>query len=65
MRHAAYAAGWKKFEPVWDLLIGLKRAGQALPLLEGVLDAGVRHRSQPSGKAPQVSVQSTVSGDAA
>ena len=65
LRHAAYAAGWKKFEPLWDLLIRLKRAGEALPLLEGVLDAGARHRSQPSGKAPPMSVQSTVPGDAA
>ena len=27
LRHAAYAAGWKKFEPAWDLLIRAKRAG--------------------------------------
>jgi radical SAM superfamily enzyme YgiQ (UPF0313 family) len=40
LRHAAYAAGWKKFEPLWDLLIRLKRAGEALPLLERVLDEG-------------------------
>jgi radical SAM superfamily enzyme YgiQ (UPF0313 family) len=42
LRHAAYAAGWKKFEPLWDLLIRLKRAGQALPVLERVLDEGPR-----------------------
>jgi hypothetical protein len=40
LRHAAYAAGWKKFEPLWDPLIRLKRAGDALPLLERVLDEG-------------------------
>jgi radical SAM superfamily enzyme YgiQ (UPF0313 family) len=39
LRHAAYAAGWKKLEPLWDLLIRLRRAGEALPLLERVLDA--------------------------
>jgi hypothetical protein len=39
LRHMAYAAGWKKFEPLWDLLIRLKRAGEALPVLERVLDA--------------------------
>ena len=44
LRHAAYAAGWKKFEPLWDLLIRLKRAGQALPVLERVLDEGTRDR---------------------
>jgi radical SAM superfamily enzyme YgiQ (UPF0313 family) len=36
-RHVAYAAGWKKFEPLWDMVIRAKRAGQALPLLEAIL----------------------------
>ncbi|MFC4048746.1 B12-binding domain-containing radical SAM protein [Actinomadura syzygii] len=36
-RHAAYAGGWKKFEPAWDLVIRAKRAGRALPILEAVL----------------------------
>ena len=37
LRHAAYAVGWKKCEPVWDLLIRARRVGRALPLLERVL----------------------------
>ncbi|MCE7988471.1 MAG: radical SAM protein [Caldilinea sp. CFX5] len=37
-RHIAYAAGWKKFEPLWDWLIRAKRVTQALPVLETVLD---------------------------
>ena len=41
-RHTAYAAGWKKFEPLWNLAIRAKRVGAALPLLEAVLDAGRR-----------------------
>jgi len=36
-RHFAYAAGWKKFEPLWDLIIRAKRAGMMLPVLEMVL----------------------------
>ncbi len=36
-RHFAYAAGWKKFEPFWDLIIRAKRVTQALPVLETVL----------------------------
>lgn len=36
-RHAVYAGGWKKFEPMWDLLIRAKQAGQALPVLEAIL----------------------------
>jgi hypothetical protein len=27
LRHAAYSAGWKKFEPCWDFVIRAKRAG--------------------------------------
>jgi hypothetical protein len=38
VRHAAYAAGWKKFEPLWDWLIRARRVGRALPLLETVLE---------------------------
>jgi radical SAM superfamily enzyme YgiQ (UPF0313 family) len=37
VRHAAYAGGWKKFEPLWDLAIRVRRVGAALPLLEAVL----------------------------
>jgi radical SAM superfamily enzyme YgiQ (UPF0313 family) len=37
LRHAAYAGGWKKFEPLWDLIIRAKHAGQALPVLEAIL----------------------------
>jgi radical SAM superfamily enzyme YgiQ (UPF0313 family) len=37
MRHLAYAAGWKKFEPLWDFVIRAKRAGSMLPVLETIL----------------------------
>jgi radical SAM superfamily enzyme YgiQ (UPF0313 family) len=36
-RHLLYSAGWKKFEPLWDLVIRAKRAGTMLPLLEILL----------------------------
>lgn len=36
-RHAAYAAGWKKFERAWDWIIRAKRASSMLPILERVL----------------------------
>ena len=39
LRHLAYAGGWKKFEPLWDLVIRLKRVSNFLPLLEEILDA--------------------------
>jgi radical SAM superfamily enzyme YgiQ (UPF0313 family) len=37
LRHLAYAAGWKKFEPLWDIVIRAKRAGMMLPALEAIL----------------------------
>jgi radical SAM superfamily enzyme YgiQ (UPF0313 family) len=37
LRHFAYAAGWKKFEPLWDVVIRAKRAGMMLPVLEAIL----------------------------
>ena len=38
LRHAAYSAGWKKFEPVWNLLIRARQVSRGLPMLESVLD---------------------------
>jgi radical SAM superfamily enzyme YgiQ (UPF0313 family) len=37
LRHLAYSAGWKRFEPWWDVAIRAKRAGMMLPLLEMIL----------------------------
>jgi radical SAM superfamily enzyme YgiQ (UPF0313 family) len=54
LRHFAYASGWKKFEPLWDLVIRAKQAGAMLPVLESILSefghrpATVR-RGDPSG----------------
>jgi radical SAM superfamily enzyme YgiQ (UPF0313 family) len=36
-KHLFYAAGWKKFEPLWDLVIRTKQLNAMTPLLEGVL----------------------------
>jgi radical SAM superfamily enzyme YgiQ (UPF0313 family) len=37
LRHFAYAAGWKKFEPFWDWVIRAKRVANLLPVLESIL----------------------------
>jgi hypothetical protein len=50
-RHFAYAAGWKKFEPLWDWLIRTRRVFHALPLLESVLDRFGRHPAGPGRAA--------------
>ncbi|MBI5929768.1 MAG: B12-binding domain-containing radical SAM protein [Chloroflexi bacterium] len=44
MRHVAYAGGWKKFEPMWDAMIRLKRVARMRPVLEGVLTGFGQHR---------------------
>jgi radical SAM superfamily enzyme YgiQ (UPF0313 family) len=37
LRHIAYAGGWKKLEPFWDLVIRARRVANLLPVLEAVL----------------------------
>jgi len=44
LRHIAYAGGWKKLEPMWDLIIRARRVTRMLPVLESVL-AEFGHRS--------------------
>jgi radical SAM superfamily enzyme YgiQ (UPF0313 family) len=45
-RHLAYAGGWKKFEPLWDLIIRSRHVNAMLPALERTLDAFVGARSR-------------------
>ncbi len=40
LRHVAYAAGWKKLEPLWDFVIRTRRVAHMLPVLETVLGSG-------------------------
>jgi len=45
LRHFAYAAGWKKFEPLWDFIIRARRVTSMLPVLETILsEFGIRGR---------------------
>jgi radical SAM superfamily enzyme YgiQ (UPF0313 family) len=53
LRHLAYAAGWKKFEPCWDLAIRAKRAGMMLPLLETILSEFGRRAPGAAERAPR------------
>jgi radical SAM superfamily enzyme YgiQ (UPF0313 family) len=46
LRHAGYAAGWKKFEPLWDLVIKARRASSLLPALEALLTGFGRHPAE-------------------
>ncbi|MGZ3680199.1 MAG: B12-binding domain-containing radical SAM protein, partial [Ktedonobacterales bacterium] len=54
LRHVAYAGGWKKCEPMWDLIIRTRRASSMRPVLETVLAAfGSRRPARPSATDPQ------------
>jgi radical SAM superfamily enzyme YgiQ (UPF0313 family) len=37
LRHAAYAGGWKKLEPMWDGVIRVRQVARLRPMLEAVL----------------------------
>ena len=36
-KHFFYAAGWKKFEPAWDLMIRIRQLRTMTPMLEAIL----------------------------
>jgi radical SAM superfamily enzyme YgiQ (UPF0313 family) len=50
-KHFFYAAGWKKFEPLWDMLIRARQLARVTPLLEAVLSrvtgATPAHETKP------------------
>ncbi|HEX6217300.1 MAG TPA: radical SAM protein [Vicinamibacterales bacterium] len=37
VKHLAYSAGWKKFEPAWDFVIRVRQLSQMRPVLEAIL----------------------------
>jgi len=51
VKHFFYASGWKKFEPLWHLIIRARQLGRITPLLEGVLSRVTRGKAQ-SRKLP-------------
>ena len=56
LRHIAYAAGWKKFEPMWDWIIRAKRVANFLPVLETTLAGfGAHHENEESLEPPLIS----------
>jgi radical SAM superfamily enzyme YgiQ (UPF0313 family) len=50
LRHLAYATGWKKFEPLWDLIIRARQATRMLPLLELILEEFGQQSSEGSNR---------------
>src|SRR5262249_54398492 len=52
VRHIADAAGWKKFEPLWDFVIRARRVTAMLPMLETVLNStAIQHRENERGES--------------
>lgn len=49
LKHFSYTAGWKKFEPLWNMAIQMKKLNLMTPLLEGVLS---RITKQADGSGP-------------
>ncbi|MDB5712280.1 MAG: binding domain protein [Sphingomonas bacterium] len=46
-KHFFYAAGWKKFEPLWDVAIKARRLRAMTPLLEAVLSRVSARQDDP------------------
>jgi radical SAM superfamily enzyme YgiQ (UPF0313 family) len=53
LRHLAYAGGWKKFEPLWDVLIRSRQVLHALPLLEMILTSDALSEPSAGGALPR------------
>jgi len=50
-KHFFYAAGWKKFEPLWDVVIRARQLRAMTPVLEGVLSKVSRASAQRSDRS--------------
>src|SRR5581483_643063 len=64
LRHFGYAAGWKKFEPLWDWVIRARRVAYLLPVLETILTGFGSHpsaRENRSSRTGLVQPQCSVS----
>jgi radical SAM superfamily enzyme YgiQ (UPF0313 family) len=61
-KHFFYAAGWKKFEPLWDVVIRARRLRMMTPVLEAVLSrvsgdsrkSRIEHPPVPAGERPEI-----------
>ena len=53
-RHIAYAGGWKKCEPLWDMVIRAKRATTMLPTLEAILEGFGAHDANENAHRPEI-----------
>src|ERR1700719_371738 len=62
VKHFFYAAGWKKFEPLWDLMIRARQLRNVTPLLEAVLSKVTRqHAATEAQQQPEDTSQQLIS----
>lgn len=55
LKHFCYTSGWKKFEPLWNLAIQMKKLNAMTPMLEGVLSKVTRQRHNKALEATATS----------
>jgi len=58
LRHFAYAAGWKKFEFLWNFVIRTKQVASMLPVLESILEGFGRRANSDQATTPADRVES-------
>jgi radical SAM superfamily enzyme YgiQ (UPF0313 family) len=68
-KHFFYAAGWKKFEPLWNFVIKTRRLTHMTPLLEAVLSRVSRSAAAPGtrsdgGLSPAAEIRQDSTGTA-
>ena len=65
-KHFFYAAGWKKFEPLWDVMIRARQLRRMTPLLEAVLSKLSHASLNPfDSKGDPIAAAEAQRGDAA
>jgi radical SAM superfamily enzyme YgiQ (UPF0313 family) len=66
VKHGAYAAGWKRFEPMWNLVIKGRRLARLRPVLEEILRrTGARKRAAAEGSSVHLPVLEMGAGSSA
>jgi radical SAM superfamily enzyme YgiQ (UPF0313 family) len=59
IKHFCYTSGWKKFEPLWNFAIQMRKLNLMTPMLEGVLSkvTGLRHNKALEATATSAAPQ--------
>ena len=59
LKHFFYTSGWKKFEPVWNLIIQARKLRAMTPLLEAILAKVTNKKGGASASVPLADAQRT------